>query len=233
MEKSEAKVLISKNGPYIISGGLPLEKEIIVPDAEGIPVSWKKGESFPLKENYSLCRCGASKKMPFCDGEHNKAGFDGNETALRKPYLETADKYTGPGLVLTDDEKLCAIALFCHRDGDTWNLTERSEDKKSRDMAIQEACDCPSGRLVAWDKIKGTPYEPDFTPSISLVEDPVHHVSGPIWVKGYVKIESRGGIPYEARNRVTLCRCGKSDNKPFCNGNHIYCQFTDGDESLK
>ena len=69
-------------------------------------------------------------------------------------------------------------------------------------------------------------------PGIGLVEDPQKKVSGPIWVKGGVEIESEDGQAYEARNRVTLCRCGQSDNKPFCVGNHIRAQFNDGDESL-
>jgi len=224
----KAKVVVSKNGPYIISGGLPLEKETIVPDRDGIPVSWEKGFSFPSDQTYSICRCGASKNMPYCDGRHKNIAFDGTETAERKPYLEMSDKYPGPGLLLTDAEKLCAIALFCHRDGDAWNLTEGSNDKKARETAIQEACDCPSGRLVAWNKKTGQAYEPDFNPSLSLVEDPVHHVSGPLWVKGNVIIESHHGTPYERRNRVTLCRCGKSGNKPFCTGEHIACRFDDG-----
>ncbi|MHB8164175.1 MAG: CDGSH iron-sulfur domain-containing protein [Methanoregula sp.] len=29
------------------------------------------------------------------------------------------------------------------------------------------------------------------------------------------------GKPYTVRNRVTLCRCGKSGNKPFCDGSHV------------
>lgn len=170
--------------------------------------------------------------MPFCDGSHTRIEFDGTETALKKPYLEQADIYRGPGLVLTDAEKLCAIALFCHRGGDTWNLTERSGHKKARDMAIQESFDCPSGRLVTWDKKFKKPYEPYFQPSVGIVEDPVHHVSGPAWVKGNVRVESSDGSVYEARNRVTLCRCGKSLNKPFCDGKHIECGFDDGDESI-
>ncbi|MGA2141064.1 MAG: CDGSH iron-sulfur domain-containing protein, partial [Brevinematales bacterium] len=144
---NEAKITVSRNGPYIVQGALPLDKQTIVPDRDGIPVKWEKVSDFPSKQVYSLCRCGLSKNMPFCDGEHIHKGFDGTETAGRQPYLEIADKYAGPGLILTDAEKLCAIALFCHRDGDAWNLTERSDDKKSRDTAIQETFDCPSGRL--------------------------------------------------------------------------------------
>ena len=34
------------------------------------------------------------------------------------------------------------------------------------------------------------------------------------------RITAADGKTYEIRNRVTLCRCGRSDNKPFCNGSH-------------
>ena len=33
---------------------------------------------------------------------------------------------------------------------------------------------------------------------------------------------------YEGRNRVTLCRCGASSNKPFCDGSHASVKFDDG-----
>ncbi len=42
------------------------------------------GNEFPLptgKELIALCRCGASKNKPFCDGAHKTCGFQGAETA--------------------------------------------------------------------------------------------------------------------------------------------------------
>ncbi len=232
-QNKNRKIAVTKNGPYIVSGGLPLDKEIIAAGSDGIPLKWEKGGAFPLKETYSLCRCGASKNMPYCDGAHKNPGFDGTETAGNVKYMDQIDTYEGPGLVLTDAEKLCAVALFCHRDGDAWDLTGRSADEKAKETAVQESCDCPSGRLVAWDKKTGRPIEPPFEPSISVTEDPVHQVSGPLWVKGGVLIESSDKSPYEIRNRVTLCRCGHSKNKPFCDGCHITSRFSDGDESIK
>jgi len=34
------------------------------------------GEVITDKESFSLCRCGASKDKPFCDGSHREAGFE-------------------------------------------------------------------------------------------------------------------------------------------------------------
>jgi len=231
--ENRGQVTVTKNGPYVVTGGLPLTKEIIATDANGIPVKWVKGARYPRQEKYSLCRCGKSDGKPFCDGTHKKTGFDGTETAGNELYLDQADTLTGPDLILTDAEALCAIARFCDREGGVWDLTDASDDPKSRKIAIQEARDCPAGRLVAWDKKTEKPLEPDFEPSFTLVEDPEQKASGPLWVKGGVPIVSSDGIPYEIRNRVTLCRCGESENKPFCDGSHISSGFDDGDDSLK
>jgi len=219
------KVKITKNGPYLVSGNIPLDKARIIGDAEGTPTKWEFGEKYPVRENYSLCRCGSSQKKPFCDSAHVRANFDGTETGSRKPCLEQAETTYGPDLDLTDAEPLCAIARFCHRAGDTWTLTEHSDDPISKEIAIQEACDCPSGRLIAWEKGSGEPYEPKFEPSISVVEDTVQKVSGPLWIKGGIPVEAVGGFQYEIRNRMTLCRCGRSGNKPYCDGAHVKTKF--------
>jgi CDGSH-type Zn-finger protein len=226
------KVTVTKNGPYIVSGKLPLAKEIIVVGKEGEPETWKTGEKYPLEENCALCRCGASKNKPYCDGTHIKRHFDGKETASRLLYFEQAEKTVGPALQLTDAESLCAAARFCHRGEGTWNLVEKSDDAKAKQIVIESACNCPSGRLVVWDKA-GNPMEPKLEPSIGIVEDPQKKVSGPLRLKGNIPLESADGTMYELRNRVTLCRCGKSGNKPFCDGKHIKAKFSDGDESLK
>lgn len=231
--EKEGKIIVSKNGPYLVSGSLSLGKEISQVGRSGDPERWVKGEQYPVKSNYSLCRCGRSKIKPFCDGAHTRAGFDGTETASRKPYAEQCERTEGPGLDLGDAESLCASARFCFPKGGTWELTVESDDPVNARAAIKQACNCPSGRLVAYDKETGKPIEPEFAPSISLVEDPQMKSSGPLWVKGGVAIESEGGKAYETRNRVTLCRCGRSGNKPFCDGSHVRVRFNDGDESLR
>ena len=129
--------------------------------------------------------------------------------------------------------KLCSVALFCHRAGDAWTLTENSGNKKAKETAMREAADCPSGRLVAIDKKTGKPIEPKHAKSISLIEDTQAKVSGPVWLKGGIELESAEGKKYEVRNRCTVCRCGKSENKPFCDGSHIGAKFNDGDPNLK
>ena len=229
--KKLQKIAVIKDGPYMVCGNVPLAKEISVVDEEDNPTTWEKGKKYPDQESYKLCRCGKSGNKPYCDGTHRNINFDGTETASMKKYIEQAEKTTGPDLELTDAENFCASGRFCHRGGGTWGLTEDSSNPAARQMAIQEASNCPPGRLVAWDKKTGKAIEPQFEPSISLIEDPQAKVSGPIWVKGKIQIESAEGTNYEVRNRVTLCRCGESGNKPFCDGSHIKAGFTDENES--
>jgi CDGSH-type Zn-finger protein len=108
----------------------------------------------------------------------------------------------------------------------------RSRHPESRALAIEQAANCPAGRLVVWDK-DGSEIEPELAPSIGIVEDPAAGVSGPLWVRGRIPVESADGYVYEIRNRVTLCRCGRTGNSPFCDGAHARSSFNDGDASLK
>jgi CDGSH-type Zn-finger protein len=215
----DKKIIVSKDGPYLVSGNVPLEKEISVCDGDGIPIKWKKGEKIPCGKNCALCRCGHSGNKPFCDGSHVKVKFNGTETAANKRFLEQCQEIVGPDLILKDAPAFCSVARFCHRGGDIWDNVQKS-DVKSKKITIADACDCPSGRLVIYDKKTGKEIEPKFEQSISLTEDGGNKVGGPLWVKGKIPIESEKGTKYEIRNRVTLCRCGKSNNKPFCDGSH-------------
>jgi CDGSH-type Zn-finger protein len=218
--KKECQVKITKNGPYIVSGAIPLYSMTIKCGEGGIPVKWEKGENMKTPETYALCRCGQSSNKPFCDGTHVKVNFDGTEESDNEPFEKMAKTIGGPELVLKDTEILCASARFCHRGGDIWPAISKSDDFKTKENAIQNACDCPSGRLVVTDKKAGMIIEPNLEKSIGVIEDPAIDTSGPIWVRGGIPIYSADGKLYEVRNRVTLCRCGKSTNKPFCDSSH-------------
>jgi hypothetical protein len=58
---SEPMVTVTDDGPYAVKGGIEL-----------IGVAFGEGAS---TEHYTLCRCGASKNKPFCDGSHWHVGF--------------------------------------------------------------------------------------------------------------------------------------------------------------
>ncbi len=227
MGASKPKVSVSKNGPYLVSGHLPLARQTIGTDAEGGSETWTEGAPLPAQENYALCRCGRSQAKPFCDGTHAKIGFDGTETASRRPYREQAELIDGPAMQLSDADKLCAFARFCDPRGQVWSQVTAAKSAAARAAFIRQVGNCPGGRLVAWDKATGAAVEPALPLSIGLIEDPPQQCSGPLWLRGGIPVIAADGFAYEVRNRVTLCRCGASRNKPFCDGTHAAVKFRD------
>jgi len=214
------KVTVTKDGPFLVTGGVPLMVMEICNDDEGYCRHWRVAKRFPVQEQYALCRCGHSGNKPFCDGTHAKIGFDGTETAGNEPYLRHPRISRGPDLELLDYENLCVHARFCMRAGTIWNLVEHPDNSGSKDTAIEEGCNCPSGRLVLKDRTTKKTIEPHLEKSVVIIEYPPRGEHGPLWVRGGIPIVSADGKPYKVRNRMTLCRCGKSHNKPFCDGSH-------------
>ncbi len=221
-QTTSISITVLDNGPIMVYGQPPLAQQIITTNANGESWSWTEGKSFQLTTSpTALCRCGASRKKPYCDGSHTSAEWDPTLTAPTSEHLlDHAERIEGESLTLTDaGTKYCAFARFCDPGGDVWTLTEEhSADPVSRELAIREASMCPSGRLVAWENNK--PHEFTYEPSLGLIEDPAIRASGALFVKGGIPIKRENGETYEIRNRATLCRCGRSDNKPFCNGAH-------------
>ena len=127
-DNKDMRITVTKNGPYVVTGNVPLYQEEICNDAEGNCRTWKKTKEFPRAEQYALCRCGHSKNKPFCDGTHATIGFNGTERAGDEPYLKHPRIIHGPELELLDYENLCVHARFCMRAGGIWNLTEHSDD---------------------------------------------------------------------------------------------------------
>lgn len=217
-------IRIGKDGPYIVTGNIELTEQII--NSQNNDYRMIPERTFPIKETYTLCRCGQSQNTPFCDRSHINSHFDGTETASRRPFRERAMILKGPELILHDVEEYCSFSRFCHTvKGNAWELTEDSDNSTAREYAIKAASECPSGRLVAIDKQTKEPFEIQYTPSVAVIQDPQRGVSGPIWVRGGIPVASSDGEVYEVRNRVTLCRCGKSKNKPFCDASHVSSRF--------
>ena len=247
------RIDVKTDGPYLVSGAVPLVRVRIVRNEENEAVDWEQTGTFPAQDVYALCRCGASNNKPFCDGTHARAGFEGTETARREPYKEGARQFDGGDVVLHDNQSFCIGAEFCDRLGSVWALARTTPEssgvadpaeaaaltKKAHEIATDQACKCPSGRLVMHHVADGADgaesaegadliIEPDFPePSVALIEDPAYNASAAIWVRGGIPIFGADEQPYEIRNRVTLCRCGASFNKPFCNGAHYQAGFND------
>lgn len=222
------KIKILKNGPYEVSGDIPLKQSVIEIDENGISQRWKDGKKYETNDKtYNLCRCGHSKNKPFCDGTHIKIDFDGEETASKEPYLDGCQCYKGETIDILDNEQFCSSMRFCDRGVRAWNAAIRSKNPENRKLAIEEAADCAGGRLTIIEK-DGTILEPKLPQEIGVVHDTAAGRQGPLWVKGGIEVEGADGESYEVRNRVTLCRCGESSNMPFCDTSHMTCSHTVG-----
>ena len=217
-DHAEKRIRIDAGGSYKVSGGVPLIHRRVVKSTEGEPLEWDPvgapEERIPAGERYALCRCGHSATAPLCDGSHHRVGFVGELTADRRPSAQRRGAFPGPGLTLTDDAILCSETGFCRTClTDVWEMVERAGDPEVRARLIRMVQNCPSGRLQL-NLEDGPDVEPEYEPSIAVVPD------GPLWVRGGIAVVDPDGTPYEVRNRVTLCRCGKSKRKPFCDGCH-------------
>jgi CDGSH-type Zn-finger protein len=219
-DEQSVSITIAKNGPYIVTGDVVLAEQHIEINAAGESIEWREGKHFAHEAKFKLCRCGASATKPFCDGTHKKIEFDGTETASREPFDDGVTFLEGPTLSLKDNETLCAFARFCDPAGQVWGLVNQTDEEGPRIQFLHEAGHCPAGRLVAVDNESEQDMEPRLPVSLGLVEDTRAKVSGPIWVSGGIPITGADGYQYEVRNRVALCRCGRSSNKPYCNGSH-------------
>ncbi len=218
-EEKKKKIKVLKDGPYEVSGSIALNQLRFVPDEYGASVAYEEVRRYSVEATYHLCRCGHSHNKPFCDGHHLQ-GFDGTETASHATYDEMAQRIEGRLINLMDAEELCAVARFCDTHGSTWNLVSDSTDPASVGIVREQCAHCPSGRLTAVTK-EGERLEPELPEEISALEDPAARVHGPLWVKAGIPVEDEKGGVYPTRNRVTLCRCGHSHNKPFCDGRHM------------
>lgn len=222
-------ITVTEKGPFLVYGRPPLTAQFIMPNRQNESWYFQEGKHFSTQsEPTALCRCGASKQKPYCDGAHERAAWD---PTLRSPLdslLGDADVIEGGTLTMTDNPKYCVFARFCHPQGDAWNLTEQSDDPRARELAIREASMCPSGRLMAWDKKTKKPYEFKFEPSLGLIEDNTIGASGGLWIRGGIPLRREDGSTYEIRNRVVVCRCGQSANKPYCDGTHAAIKWRDG-----
>lgn len=228
MNNRPVKIKVTPNGPYEVENLERLRQYLIEPDAEGASEKYVEGEEFSTEEEpLHLCRCGHSKQAPYCDGSHETVNWDGTETASFAPILEGAEAIKGPNLTLMDNQDYCAYARFCDAKGRVWNLVQMGTPEAD-EQAIKEACLCPAGRLMMFDNSTVQQIEPELNAEIGVLEDPAMHCSGPLFVKGGIQVESAEGKGYEKRNRQTLCRCGHSHNKPFCDGSHASISYQDG-----
>ncbi|WP_410209572.1 CDGSH iron-sulfur domain-containing protein [Aquirhabdus sp.] len=220
-------IQVTKGGPYLVHGKPPVQQVIIEKNETGNSGRYAAGKSFESSESMALCRCGHSKHAPFCDGSHLKAPVDLTETASFQPLLAGSKEFDGPTQLLTDNESYCAFSRFCDNGHQVWGEVQMKGEQHER-LTEFMVHNCAGGRLLVWDRETQQPIESKETIGIHPIEDPSIGCSGPLMVRGGVRVESADGQSYEIRNRQALCRCGQSSNKPFCDGTHASFKYHDG-----
>lgn len=207
----EPIITVTDHGPYRVDG------DVTVRSVDGA-ILRTGGPAY-------LCRCGGSRNKPFCDATHGLKGFDGTETADRGPTGDRHDTYAAGPVTVYDDRTICAHFGQCTTRLPGVFRADREPFIDPDAAAPAEIADvianCPSGALSYAAGEDRRSFERDREAAITPISD------GPYRVTGGVQVVSETGGRYEPRARQTLCRCGQSRNKPFCDGSHWYAGFRD------
>jgi CDGSH-type Zn-finger protein/truncated hemoglobin YjbI len=206
----------SRNGPYLVT------------NAERL-TSWL-GVPLPSLPQIALCRCGASALKPLCDGTHAEIGFTDEKDPERVP--DRRETYVGQRVAILDNRGVCAHSGFCtDRLASVFRLGEEPFVTPSggrMDEIVAAVRACPSGALsFALD-------DHEAREQVDQQREPAIEVSknGPYRVTGGIALEDAEGAPVERNEgasleHYSLCRCGHSQNKPFCSGKHWDIGFRD------
>lgn len=221
---TDQKIKIQKDGPYLVQGNVPLVRKAQVSSEHGEPMTWEKTGEEASHEEYELCRCGQSSHKPFCDNSHKKVQFDGTETAETDTFEERKVIHEGSTkITIKRDYSICAQSGFCgNRLTNIKKMASKTDESTVRAEVMAMIDRCPSGSYTYSLSEDGQDIEVDLPKQVAIIADMTSKgpILGPLWVTGYIKIERSDGEAMETRNRVALCRCGKSRNKPLCDGTH-------------
>ncbi len=174
------------------------------------------------KETMALCRCGGSANKPFCDGTHAKIGFSSAKIAGR--IEDKRENYAGKKITIHDNRGICAHAGRC-TDGlsSVFRLKEEPwihPDAGGADEIIATIQKCPSGAL-SYSVEDAEHTDRDGEPSVFVAPN------GPYVVSGGPDLIDTTRAEGASTEHFTMCRCGGSKNKPFCDGTHWHIEFKD------
>ncbi|WP_406661740.1 CDGSH iron-sulfur domain-containing protein [Methanolobus sp. ZRKC3] len=214
MGKEDENIIeVSKDGPYVLNVVMTIR------NSKGIFIEKELTEEQP---NIALCRCGGSTDKPFCTGAHVDNGFTGEKQEDRVP--DKVDTYKGKNITIHDNRGVCSHIGHCsdnlpsvfRMDTEPWIDPDGAEPEEIAKVIRM----CPSGALsytMDGELHKEYPHEPE----IFVGKD------RPYQVVGKIKLDDPDGSTPETQDHYTLCRCGSSKNKPFCDGSHWYVEFKD------
>jgi len=213
-----AGIQAAKNGPYLVTNVGNLRNHL--------------GEQIQVPPQVALCRCGGSATKPFCDGTHAGNGFTDAKDPERVP--DRLDTHTGLRVTVMDNRGTCQHAGLC-TDG-LPAVFRAGKDPfvapsgARADEIVSAVRNCPSGALNfavdGQDERTVTDWGDLREPAIEVTRD------GPYRITGAIALRDSGGTDVArnagaSREHYAICRCGHSQNKPFCSGMHWYVGFRD------
>lgn len=222
------KILPLPNGPYYLINDMQPKVVYNLQNFKGKPLSTTVG--------IALCRCGASKNKPFCDGTHNVIGFssanrtlDENDDTKKTAIKDKRRNYPGKEITVHDNRKICSHAAECVNNlSSVFKLGSRpwiNPDASKMNDIIDVVRRCPSGALsYSIDGVEYRDPEEQRNPIVTVLKNGPYHITGGIELIGE-NIQFGEGA---SKEHYTLCRCGASENKPFCDGAHKSSKFNDG-----
>lgn len=168
------------------------------------------------KQTTVLCRCGASKNKPYCDGSHNQIEF--NDQPCDDHTADKVRVYSGQNIDIHYNKLLCSHAKICGRAlesvFDSAKTPWISPDEGSIEEIINIIKQCPSGALNYADPGKQAKIKAVSECKIDI------EPNGPYFVQG-VTLSDVSAPSGANPDKYALCRCGASKNKPYCDGNHV------------
>jgi CDGSH-type Zn-finger protein/truncated hemoglobin YjbI len=191
------------------------------------------GQPMMALPQMAFCRCGASKAKPLCDGSHAEIGFDDSKSPSRVP--DRRDTYVGQQVTIFDNRGICQHSGYCtDRLATVFHASSEPFVTPSggrMDEIIHAVRDCPSGALSyaideheARDQVDHGGGRP---PGIEVTKDGPYRVTGGIPLHDGAAGQDVARAEGSSREHYALCRCGQSQNKPFCSGMHWRVEFRD------
>ncbi len=181
-----------------------------------------RDDTIEAKPVMFLCRCGGSANKPFCDGTHKTNGFSSDK--LTDGSADRRHDYVGKDITIHDNRGTCSHAGVCSDQlAAVFKLGKEpwiDPGGASAEQVITMVKRCPSGAL-SYSIGQVEHRDQDRKPAITVSKD------GPYHVTGNVALESGSRGEGASEEHYTLCRCGASKNKPFCDGAHWDIKFTD------